>query len=185
MINEPWANVGITGEARFIELLYVPHSKSLVAQFYREVGHNHHVKSLYVRGIQDQTYRRLTEESDSISYEYAIVSPCGPFVLVNILEALRDEYGGYNWYALQLIELPGGKVVSEVKDGELSGKGGRGKTWVSKIHGMSQDGKTVYCTIGSPERSVSDSGRIKYHLAELDLNRKSFTVITELNGIFL
>ena len=192
MNNGPWANLDITGESGFIELLYEPHSKSLVARFYREVGDNHHIKSLYVRSTLDQSYRRLTENSDTQSYEEAIIFPCGSYILVNVLKALREgkRYGGYNWHALQLIELPGGKVVREIKNGELNCNVDvdvdvdGDTTWVSHIHGMSQDGNTVYCTIGIPERSSSKSVKFRYHLSELDLNQRSFKMITELENPF-
>lgn len=180
MSNERWANIGIAGEDRLIRLLYAPNAKTLVAQFYRNVADSHPIKSLYVRGIQDSTYLRLTGESDSLSYEDPLISPCGRFVLVNILEALKDGdmySGSYGWYALQLLGLPSGRVEHEVTPGELHGKVGGQRIWVSGIHGMNQDGHTAYCTIG-----IERSGKVQYYLAQLDLRLKSCELLTALNG---
>lgn len=183
MTNESWKNLGITSESGFLELLFDPYSRSLVAQFYRDVGDNYHIKSLYIRSIKDQSYRRLADKSETLSYDEAIIFPSGPFLLVNILEALKDgdRYGGYDWYAIQVLKLPEGDVVSEVRDCELLGELDGQRTWISKLHGVSQDGGTIYCTVGIPERGAESSVRMRYHLAELDIKAKSFEVVTELN----
>lgn len=187
MTNEPWAHIGISDESQFVELLFDSYSESLIAKFWRHVADNHYVNSLYLRAIQGPGYRRLTGKSDTLSYEDAVLSPSGPFMFVNILEAQKDgeKYSGYDWYALQKLKLPEGEVVSEVRDGQLPGKLDGQKTWISKLHGASKDGNTIYCTIGIPEREAKSSIKMRYHLAALHVENKSFKLITGLKDVFL
>ncbi|MBI3440972.1 MAG: hypothetical protein HY052_04095 [Proteobacteria bacterium] len=181
-MNEPWANIGITGESQFIQLLFEPHSKSLVAQFYRSIGDHHGVKSFYLRAMGDVRYQRLTEMGDSLSYEDAVLSPNGPFVFVNILQARkeRDKHFGYDWCAIRKIRLPEKEVVGEIRDGQLPGAANGQRAWISALQGVSEDGKTVYCVIGTPGTPTENSTKIRYYLAALDFDGKSFKPLTEL-----
>lgn len=181
-MNEPWADIGITGESQFIELLFEPHSKSLIAQFYRSISDRHGVKSLYLRSTSESRYQRLTKISDSLSYENAVLSPSGPFVFVNILQARKeqDKYLGYDWYAIQKIQLPEKRIIGEIRNGQLLGAVNDQRAWISALQGVNEDGNTVFCIIGTPEMQADNSTRMGYHLAALNFDEKSFKPLTEL-----
>lgn len=187
MTNDVWNVIGITGESRFVKLLFEPHSGSLIAQFYRDVTDRHGVKTLYLRSTTSKVYRRLFARSDSLTYEDAVISPAGPFVFVNVLEARKDgdSYNGYDWYALQKIKVPDGELIGEISDGQLPGTSAGYRSWVSALHGVASDGNTIYCTIGVPDVQSDNSVKMHYQLAKLNFEKSSFDAVVELDNTFL
>lgn len=176
--DSPWADLGITGESRYLNSFFEPHSRNIVVQFGRLVTENVGIKSLYLRSVNEKTYRRLSAASERLSYEDVVLTPDGPSVLVNIFD-VDSSHATADWHSLQKIQLPGGKVVLEVNQLESQAPGCR--AWISRLVGVSNDGETVFCNIGIQ----NGSERVRYYLVHLNPNTKRYELITELTHIYL
>ena len=180
--NGPWADIGITDETRILDLVFDPHSGSLVAKCGRLVAENVGIKSLYLRGIHETTYRRISAAIGNLSYEDAVLTPNGPYLFANIVEITIGASGASgDWHSLQKIELPSGQIVLEINRDELEPRLPGHRAWISGIVGVSNDGQTVFCKIGIQQ----GAGRVHYHLASLYPAQKRYELITELTRVFL
>lgn len=176
--------LGISGAAGTVGLLYDPYSQLLVAHVRKIVRENCPLKSLYARYPNEEHYRFFTPISEILSYEDVVLSPSGPFMFVNIFEAIVDDdpHAAFNWHSLQKIDLPSGKIILELKDGELEPRFGHRSPWVSDIVGVDKDGETIFVRLSIPQEKEN---KLRYCLAKLDPTQKRYELITELSGCYL
>ena len=184
--NGPWATQGISGEAGIVDLLFDPFSKLVVAHVGKKVSDDRPLKSLYAKLPEEERYHPLTPVSDRLSYEDAMLSPCGPFLFLNIFEAIVEDGKfdrGFDWHSLQKIELPSGKIMLELKWGDLEPRVRNFYSpWIAGIAGIANDGETLYVRLATPRENEN---KLRYCLAKLYPAQKRYEVITELSGTFL
>jgi hypothetical protein len=181
----PWVAQGIIGKARIVDLLFDTYSRLVVAHVAKEVADKRPLKSLYARHTNEESYRLFTPVSEKLSYEDVVLSPTGPFMFVNIFEARVDDGkfdGSFNWHSLQKIELPSGRIVLELKAGELEPRVGHYSTWVAGIVGISNDEETVFVRLAIPQEKEN---KLRYCLVKLRPTQRNYEVITELTGGYL
>lgn len=176
-----WTDLGISGEERFLNLFFDPHSESLVAQFGRLIAENAGIKSLYLRQVEEKNYHRLSPASERLSYEDVVLTPNGPHIFVNVMELLVDNSGAASeWYSVQKIELPSGKVMFEINRGELQMQAADRRVWISRIIGTGLNGQTIFCNLG-----IQQGGkRVHYYLVRLHTAQKRYELITELTHMY-
>src|SRR3990172_1228825 len=181
--NDRLEMLGISGATGIVGRLYDPYSELVVGHVGKKVADNRPLKSLYIRHRSEERYRLFTPFSETLSYEDAALSPTGPFIFVNIFEALVEDGkfgGGYDWHSLQKIDLPSGKIISELKDGELEPRFGHRSPWVADIVGVDKDGETIFVSLAIPQEKKEAMQR--YCLAKLHPAQRQYEVITELSG---
>ncbi len=180
--NGPWAEQGISGKAGIVGLLFDPYSKHVLVHVGRRVADDRPVKCLYARHQNEERYKLFTPLSEILSYEDVILSPTGPFVFVNVFEASVDDGrfdGGFDWHSLQKIDLPSGRVISELKAGDLEPQVGHYSTWIASIVGIDKDGETIFVRLAIPQEKEN---KLRYCLAKLYLTQRRYELITELSG---
>lgn len=179
--NGPWAARGISGKAGIVDLLFDPYSELVVAHVGKRAADNRPLKSLYVRHRSEERYRLFTPVSEILSYENVVLSSTGPFLFVNVFEALVDDGkfdGAFDWHSLQKIELPSGKIILELKAGELEPCVRHYSTWISDIVGVDKDGETIFVKLGIPQEK---DNWLRYCLVKLHPAQKQYEQITELS----
>lgn len=180
-----FAKLGISGKAGIVNLLFDPYSKLLIAHIGKRAADDRPLKCLYARHLHEERYRIFTPDSEVLSYESAVLSPSGPFMFVNIFEALVDDskFGGaFDWHSLQKIELPSGRVILELKAGELEPHVKHYSTWIAGIVGVGNDEETVFARVAIPQ---AGENKLRYCLVKLNVAQKQYELITELSGGFL
>ncbi len=187
MSKEPWASIGITGETRFLQLLFDPLSKSLIVQFYREIQDPYGVKTLYTRHTSEDRYHRISEKTDRLSFESPVLSPSGSHFFVNVWEAekIDGKYTGFDWNSIRNIDITSNEVISTIENGELAVDEPYFRGWISDIFGASADGEMVYCSVGLQIKTGETGGKVDYYLANVSLMNKNYEIITKLNNVFL
>lgn len=182
-----WTSVGINGETGFIQLLFEPFSKSLIAHFLRGLEDGYQVKSLYARHISEDKHHRVTEETDKLSFDCLALSPTSPHVYVNVLETckLDGKYCGYDWHSIRKINITNNEVVSIIENGNLPIEKPYFRGWVSEIYGVSADGEAVHCSLALEQKTGEQSTIVDYHVAKLVLSDNKYEIITKLDMPFL
>lgn len=183
--NGPWIAQGISGQAGILCLLFDPYSELLLVHVQKKALENCPLKSLYVRHVSEERYRLFTPVSEKLSYEDTLLAPNGPFIYVNVFEAIINDgrfIGSFDWHSLQKIELPSGKIISELKAGDLVPQLGQHSPWISSIVGACDDRETIFVNLAIPRENER---KLRYYLAKLYPSRKHYEVITELTGTFL
>jgi hypothetical protein len=176
--NGPWAAQGINCKAGIVSLLFDPYSELIVAHVNKLIAENFALKSLYARRPAEERYKLLTPASETLSYENVVLSPTGSAMFVSIFESFVG--GGQDWHSLQKIELPSGKIISELKWGDLEPRVRNFYSpWIASIVRVDNDGETLYVRLAIPRENET---KLRYYLAKLRPEKRQYEVITELSG---
>lgn len=182
-----WDNLGISGETSFLQLYYEPHSRTVLAHFYRSIGQGYGLKSLWGRGVEDAHYRRLTPGDSGLSFEDPVLSPVAPHVYSNVLrvEDTNGAYDGYDWDSVRRLDLAAGSSEIVIGPEGLARDPERVKSWISTIHGVSGDGREIYCSVANQMRGGGAVSPTEYYLSRLILAEGRIEHITRLTATFL
>lgn len=186
MLNN-WDNLGISGESSFLQLFFDPHSKTLLAHFYRGVGNGYGVRSLWSRRVSDSGYVRITPEGGFLSYEDPVLCPSSPHVFANVMRVGKKEGGfdGYEWHSIQRLDLVTGQAEMIAGVGGVGINGAHEKTWISTLHGASADGSELYCSAAFQKRGGEAVSPTEYYLCRFIIGEGRLERITRLNATFL
>lgn len=182
-----WDNLGISGESNFLQLFFDPHSETLIAHFFRGIGHGYGLKSLWARRVSDERYVRITPSVEYLSYEDPVLCPSSPHVFTNVMRAEKKETGfdGYEWHSIQRIDLVSGRADVIAVNGAAGMNGGDEKTWISTLHGASVDGSELYCSAAFQKRGGGAVSPTEYYLMRLIVGDGRIERITRLAATFL
>lgn len=182
-----WESLGVSEESNFVQLFFDPHSETLVAHFNKDIGKGYGLKSLWARHIDEPRYSKLTPTNGGLSYEYPVLSPLSAHVFTNVLEAQsrNNGYDGYDWHSVQRIDLLTGEIEELVKNGEIDVEPPFVKAWVSTLHGVSHDAKTLHCSITHQRSAGAEDADTDYYLSKYHMDESRFEPITKLAGTFL
>ncbi len=182
-----WDNLGITDESNFLQLFYEPRSQMLVAHFYRSIGGGYGLKSLWVRHAEEKRYRKITPSETEFSYEEPVVSPVSPHLYVNVVQVQKKDgnYDGYDWNSLSRIDLVTGEATVLVDSEGIGGGSESMKAWISTLHGVSGDGKEIYCSIAFQKKGGNAVSPTEYYLSRFIIDEGRCERITRLTASFL
>lgn len=185
-----WSVCGIEEEAIFEQLLYSKAGATLVAQFRRQSALGAPVASLYVRHKAASRYVRLTELSESLSYEDPVAASQAPVLVVNLMNWTGE--GTADWAGVQRIDLVRGCQLSLLRPGDLVLTPPYLDAWIKALQSSWDDGRGVVCVIAFV-RPVTDADRQPFAargayvtavadtwLCELDLVDHRYTKIAPL-----
>jgi hypothetical protein len=137
MVNQ-WGTIGIPSENRFLGLYYEPESKQFLAHFYKRLGDGFGLKSIYARHITDETYRRITPETDELSYEDIILHQGDSRIFVNVFSVHKrgSKITGYEWHSIQEIDTDSGEITTVLTPHELPVEPPYSKAWISRLRNV-------------------------------------------------
>lgn len=182
-----WEEHGITDVSNFVGFLYEPNSQILIAHFNKNIGQGYGVKSLWVRHLSEDKYRRITPEENYFSYEDAVVSQSS-HVFVNVLEIKikNGAYDGYEWNSIRKINLETAEMVELVNKNDLELRPPFTKIWISTLHNISADSKEIYCSIAHQGKSDLDEViSTEYYLSKFMLKNGKYECLTKLDATIL
>jgi hypothetical protein len=140
MVNQ-WGTIGIPSENRFLGLYYEPESRQFIAHFYKHIGDGFGLKSIYARHITDDTYRRITPETEDLSYEDIILSPGVSRIFVNVFSVHKrgTKITGYEWHSIQEINTDTGEITTVLTPHELPVEPPYSKAWISRLRNVKSE----------------------------------------------
>ncbi len=117
---DKWDAIGIEPGSRFLDLYYEPLSEKFIAHFFKDLGYGYGIKTLYVRHVSEDTYRKLEDTDGSLSFEDLVISPERPEIYVNVFRFSKagGSYG-YVWDSIKRIDLDTGQISPVRGDQEL------------------------------------------------------------------
>lgn len=141
MVNQ-WGTIGIPSENRFLGLYYEPESKQFLAHFYKRLDDGFGLKSIYARHITDDMYRRITPETDELSYEDIILRPSDCRICVNVFSVHKrgSKITGYEWHSIQEINTDSGEITTVLTTHELPVEPPYSKAWISRLRNVKSEG---------------------------------------------
>ena len=160
MVNQ-WGTIGIPSENRFLGLYYEPESRQFLAHFHKSVGDGYGVKIIYARHITDDTYRRITPETEEFSYEDVILCPRVSKIFVNVFRVLKKggKCLGYEWHSVQEIDTDTGEITTVLTPHDLPVEPQYSKAWVSRLRNVkSESRRHVRESHMSEEESLGEPG---------------------------
>src|SRR5688572_25840982 len=107
-----WDVDGVTGESRYIKLLYSEAAEVVLVQFERMVGEKQAVRSLYVRGRHETAYRKAFVGDDLTSARDVVCAPRSPIAVFSVWVA--TEQGGSNVTQIAKLDLRNGEVTKAI-----------------------------------------------------------------------
>lgn len=182
-----WDNLGISDESNFLQLFYEPRSETLIAHFYKSIGSGYGLKSLWVRRVSESRYRKLTPAGGGFSYEDPVISPVSPHIFANVIQVQRREgaYDGYDWHSLRRIDLASGESEILVDGPRVAVESGSINAWISTLHGVSGDGKEIYCSVACQKKGENAVSPTEYYLSRYIIGEGRCERITRLAANFL
>ena len=142
MVNQ-WGTIGIPSENRFLGLYYEPESEQFLAHFQKHLGDGFEIKSIYARHMKDDTYRRLTPETEEFSYEDVILCPRVSKIFVNVFRVLRKggKCLGSEWHSVQEIDTDTGEITTVLTPHDLPVEPQYSKAWISRLRNVKSEGR--------------------------------------------
>ncbi len=160
MVNQ-WGTIGIPSENRFLGLYYEPESRQFLAHFYKHLGDGFGLKSIYARHITDDTYRRITPETDELSYEDVILCPRVSRIYVNVFRVHKKgaKITGYEWHSIQEIDTDTGGITTVLTPHDLPVEPPYSKAWISRLRNVKSESRKPERITETPEGDyVSEPG---------------------------
>lgn len=173
-----WGSCGIKDEARVVTLLYNSAANKLLAQFEREVACAPVIRSVYIRGAEDTVYRRLTPQSEDVSYDFVVTSLEAPMAF---LGAFRWHDGCGDWDHLAIVDLKTEQLQTVLASSDLETAPSYCHTWLSRLIAADSSGHVVVCVLAM--QRARDSV-VEYWLSGLDWQAKRIARISELRATF-
>ncbi len=182
-----WELVGISGENNFLQLFFDAHSETLLAHCYKGIGSGYGLKSLWARRVTDKIYSRLTPGDTLLSFEDPVLSPVSPHLYTNVIrvEERNGSYDGYAWDSVRRFDLSTGADEIIINPDGVATDPAEVKAWISTVHGVSGDGRELYCSIGNQKRGGEAMSPTEYYLSRYIVGEGRVERITRLHATFL
>lgn len=182
MVNQ-WGTIGIPAESRFVKLYYEPASEQFLAHFYKGLGNGYGVKSIYARHFSDDTYRKITPDGETLTYEQVLLCPDLSRIYVNVFRVRmrQNNFIGYEWHSVQEIDTDTGKVSVVLTSQDLTVEEPYSKAWISRLRRVKDNGREILCTIAFKKQRDS-RGAAEYYLCKLDLPTRKYRRITKMRN---
>ena len=183
-----WGKLGVSGETNYLQLYYEPISKSIIAQFYKGLEQGYGVKNLWMKGTQDNCYKKLTNGKETYSFEDPVLSPIEPVVYVNVLkiQVMEDgSYDGYEWDSILEYDLRTMESKTVLKNSDIELSPPYYHAWVNTLYGVDNDGRALNCSIAHQKRTDTMVSEIEYFLCSLNIESGTYTTITKLKAGYL
>lgn len=180
-----WNDAGIDNADSFNKLLYNGPSEAIVAELTRKIE-DFPFGVLHVRGINEETYQSLADESESgTSFNYPVTSSTDPYLFVLAMKAVKhgEKYVGYDNIGVRKIDLRTGETILSLHDNDMSPDPPYTRIWISTIIGH-KSADVLYCSIGM-QRPDGDNLPVDYFLCALDISNGEIKRLTILSKPFL
>jgi len=183
MVNQ-WGTIGIPSENRFLELYFEPGSEQFLAHFYRGLGNGYGVKSLYARHFSDDTYRKITPETENLTFEDVVFSTEHSKIFVNVFKVRKrgGKYTGYDWHSVDMIDTDSGEAKEVFTTENLKISDPYLKASVIQLRSVKEDGKELICTIAFEKKPEGGEPVIDYYLSKIMLKSGRYKKITKLSS---
>lgn len=183
MVNQ-WGTIGIPSENRFLELYFEPGSEQFPAHFYRGLGNGYGVKSLYARHFSDDTYRKITPETENLTFEDVVFSTEHSKIFVNVFKVRKrgGKYTGYDWHSVDMIDTDSGEAKEVFTTENLKISDPYLKASVIQLRSVKEDGKELICTIAFEKKPEGGEPVIDYYLSKIMLKSGRYKKITKLSS---
>jgi hypothetical protein len=211
MVNQ-WGTIGIPSENRFVGLFYEPESKQFLAQFQNSLGGEYGTKSIYARHVTDDTYRRITPETDDLSFEDILLCPRASKILVNVFSIIRkgNRHAGREWHSVQEIDTNTGEMRTVFTPDDLHVEPQYSKAWVSRLRNVKEEspvhgrlteiseeeyvrepgthavygsaGKEILCTVSFKKKKSGHDGPVEDFLCKVSPERHEYRKISRITG---
>ena len=211
MVNQ-WGTIGIPSENRFVGLFYEPESKQFLAQFQNSLGGEYGTKSIYARHVTDDTYRRITPETDDLSFEDILLCPRASKILVNVFSIVRkgNRHAGREWHSVQEIDTNTGEMRTVFTPDDLHVEPQYSKAWVSRLRNVKEEsqgharladiseeeyvqepgthavygsaGKEILCTVSFKKKKSGHDGSVEDFLCKVSPERHEYRKISRITG---
>lgn len=183
MVNQ-WGTIGIPSESRFVRLYYEPASEQFLAHFYKGLGRGYGVKSIYARHFSDETYRKITPEGDTLTYEEVVLCPKLSRIYVNVfrVRTRQKKFVGYEWHSVQEIDADTGEVSVILTAHDLAVEEPYVKAWISRLRSVRGDGGEILCTIAFKKQRGGRGAPAEYYLCKLDPGSGRYRRITRMRN---
>ncbi len=210
MVNQ-WGTIGIPSENRFVGLFYEPESKQFLAQFQKSPG-EYGPKCIYARHITDDTYRRITPETDDLSYEDILLCPRASKILVNVFSLTRkgSRHASREWHSVQEIDADTGEIRTVLTPEDLPVEPPYSKAWISRLRNVKEEGlrhgrfaelpedefvrepgthavygsggKEILCTVSFKKKKSGHDGPVEDYLCKVSPERHEYRKISRITG---
>ncbi len=182
-----WELVGISGENNFLQLFFDVHSGTLLAHCYKSIGNGYGIKSLWGRRISEKKYGKVTPDDPSLSFEDPVLSPASHHIYTNVIrvEERNGNYDGYGWDSVRRIDLTTGADEIVISPDGVAADPVGVKAWISTVHGVSGDGRELYCSIANQKRGEDAISPTEYYLSRYIVGEGRIEPITRLLATFL
>lgn len=183
MVNQ-WGTIGISSENRFLELYFEPGSEQFLAHFYKGLGNGYGVKSLYARHFTDETYRKITPESENLTFEDVVFSTEHSKILVNVFKVRKrgNKYTGYDWHSVDVIDTDTGEVEEIFTTENMDIPEPYVKASIIQLRSVKEDGNELICTIAFEKKPKGGETAIDYYLSKIMLKSGKHKMITKLSS---
>ena len=183
MANQ-WGNIGISEENRFLELYVEPDGDQFLAHFYKGLGDGYGVKSLYARHFTDETYRRITPETENLTFEDVVFSTEHSKIFVNVFKVRKrgGKYTGYDWHSIDMIDTDTGDTQEIFTTEDLSLQEPYMRASIIQLRSVKEDGKELICTVAFEKKPLNGEPVIDYYLSKIILRSGRLKRITKLSS---
>ena len=183
MTNQ-WGNIGISEENRFLELYMEPEGDQFLAHFYKGLGDGYGVKSLYARHFADETYRRITPETEKLTFEDVVFSTEHSKIFVNVFKVCKrnGKYTGYDWHSIDMIDTDTGEALEIFTTEDVDIKAPYQKASIIQLRSVKEDGKELICTVAFEKKPENGEPVIDYYLSKIMLRSGKLKRITKLSS---
>ena len=182
-----WELVGISGQNNFLQLFYDAHSGTLLAHCYKSIGGGYGIKSIWGRRVSDEKYAKVTPDDPSLSFEDPVLSPASHHLYTNVIrvEERNGNYDGYVWDSVRRIDLATGTDEIIIGADAVADDPDEVKAWISTVHGVSGDGRELFCSIANQKRGGRALSPTEYYLSRYIVAEGRIEPIARLHATFL
>ena len=183
MTNQ-WGNIGISEENRFLELYMEPEGDQFLAHFYKGLGNGFGVKSIYARHFDDEAYRRITPETESLTYEDVVFSSENSKIYVNVFKVRKanGRYTGYDWHSIDMIDTDTGEAKEIFTGKDIAVRDRDLKVSIIQLRSVREDGNELICTAAFEKELANGETEINYYLSKIKLKSGRLIKITKLSS---
>jgi Clp amino terminal domain, pathogenicity island component len=181
-----WQQQGIPKGYGFAQLLFNPPTGTLVVEVCHGTGKRFLPNRLFWRRKDSDRYEPLGQPEGNCSQESAVTSLAKPVLFFNSKRITQHEESRASgeWDSLYSVDLETLTVVRYASKETLSLPPPYNDCWVTRLLSISNDGGSLYLTIGMCENNGTSRLNIAYHLAELDINTKRLRTVALLRATF-
>jgi len=180
-----WDVDGVSGESRYIRLLYSDAAVVLLAQFEREAADGGFVRSLYARERDGTEYRRVFGGDDSRSAHDVVLSPMSAIAFFLELARCKETPRGYDVARIARLDLRTCQITTALDMGAYKERNDEG--WVSDLIDVDDDNKTLLCRTAAwrtPKNAYGPRvGGVGYSLSRVNVETAEVQPITLLRHV--